>query len=83
MDETYARERGACDVLGVRAGSAWADVKAAYRKLALANHPDKLQGQLERAPTREEEVEAAKQFQQIQEAHDALAELYLQRGDKE
>ena len=83
MDETYARERGACDVLGVRVGSAWADVKAAYRKLALANHPDKLQGQLERAPTREEEVEAAKQFQQIQEAHDALAELYLQRGDKE
>jgi hypothetical protein len=81
MDE-HARERSACDVLGVRVGAEWGEIKAAYRGLALARHPDKLQGQLQRAPTPEEEAEAVRAFRETQEAHDTLQELYERRGDK-
>lgn len=82
MDEATL-ERRSCDALKVRVGAAWADVKAAYRKLALEHHPDKLQGKLERTPTQDEQAAAAARFREIQEAHDALEGMYEHRGLKQ
>ena len=38
--KTILQEESPWDVLGIPAGSAWNVIKAAFRKLALRNHPD-------------------------------------------
>ena len=53
--------------LGVKLGAGNDDVKAAFRKLALKWHPDKWLSKPE-----EEQLEAARQFKEIQAAYDAL-----------
>lgn len=55
-------------ILGLEAGATAADIKAAYRRLAQANHPDRF------ASLGEESVAAATQtFQRIQQAYEELS----------
>lgn len=54
------------DVLGVAQGSGDAEIKKAYRKLAMKWHPDKNPDIVE---------EASKKFQEIGEAYDVLSDL--------
>jgi hypothetical protein len=69
-------EERACRTLGVRLGTSWADVKKAYRALALEHHPDKLRVRLGREPSEAELAETVEKFKAVQEAHDLLEGLY-------
>lgn len=75
-------ERRASAVLGVSVGTAWADVKKAYREKALESHPDKLRSQLGREPTEEELAETTRRFKEVQEAHDTLEEMHVQGRER-
>jgi hypothetical protein len=62
-DDTRSRdEMRALDVLDLEADSSFDQVKAAYRRLAKANHPDLKPG----------DKEAAERFRQVQAAYDVL-----------
>ena len=62
-DGTRSRdEMRALDALGLESDAGFKDVKAAYRRLAKAHHPDLKPG----------DEEAAKRFQQVQAAYDVL-----------
>jgi len=60
MESAYA-------VLGVKSSDSNEDIKAAYRRLAIANHPDKVQHLGETAHS-----EAEKRFSQINEAYNKV-----------
>ena len=60
LDSAYA-------VLGVKSTDSNAEIKAAYRRLAIANHPDKVQHLGETAHN-----EAEKRFSQISEAYNKI-----------
>ncbi|CAO2836629.1 unnamed protein product [Amaranthus hypochondriacus] len=63
---------GSCyySVLGVRKDASSADIRAAYRKLALKWHPDRWA----RASNPSVAADAKRQFQQIQEAYSVLSD---------
>mmetsp|Transcript_14602 Transcript_14602/g.49447 ORF Transcript_14602/g.49447 Transcript_14602/m.49447 type:complete len:296 (-) Transcript_14602:152-1039(-) len=61
------RPHEAAKVLGVRSGASAADVRKAYRRLALKYHPDKLQTQSKRA-----RAVAEREFLRVQEAYRLL-----------
>jgi hypothetical protein len=70
-DGTRSREEmRALDVLDVETDAGFAEIKAAYRRLAKANHPDAAPG----------DEEAAKRFQQVQAAYDVLKKAEERRG---
>jgi len=52
------------DILGVAKGASDADIKKAYRKLAMKYHPDRNKGQ----------KDAESRFKEVQEAYDALSD---------
>ncbi len=52
------------DILGVAKGASDADIKKAYRKLAMKYHPDRNKGQ----------KDAESKFKEVQEAYDALSD---------
>ena len=72
-------EKKACKVLDVAVGAGWSEIKKAYRHKALEFHPDKLRAKLQREPNEEEVAEAARQFNEVQEAHDALERIHAER----
>ena len=72
-------EKKACKVLDVSVGAGWSEIKKAYRHKALEFHPDKLRAKLQREPNEEEVAEAARQFNEVQEAHDALERIHAER----
>ncbi len=63
-------EMRALDVLGVEGDAGFDEVKAAYRRLAKANHPDVAQG----------DAEAAERFQAVQAAYEVLRKAEERRG---
>ncbi|XP_062179526.1 uncharacterized protein LOC133884198 [Phragmites australis] len=65
-----ARQPSYYAVLGVARGASAAEIRAAYRKLALKWHPDKIK--MGRDPRVAEEAKA--RFQQIQEAYEVLSD---------
>jgi len=64
-------EMRALDVLELEADAAFDDIRAAYRRLAKANHPDVKPG----------DEEAAKRFQLIQASYDVLRRAEERRGN--
>ena len=72
-------EKKACKALDVAVGAGWSEIKKAYRHKALEFHPDKLRAKLQREPNEEEVAEAARQFNEVQEAHDALERIHAER----
>ncbi|XP_072982806.1 uncharacterized protein [Typha latifolia] len=70
MEADGARSNGSCyySLLGVRKNASVADIRAAYRKLALKWHPDRWAND----PTAV--GEAKKRFQRIQEAYSVLSD---------
>lgn len=59
-----ATKRDYYDILGVAKGASDADIKKAYRKLAMKYHPDRNKGQ----------KDAESRFKEVQEAYDALSD---------
>lgn len=59
-----ASKRDFYDILGVAKGSSDADIKKAYRKLAMKYHPDRNKGQ----------KDSESRFKEVQEAYDALSD---------
>eukprot|EP01006_Ploeotia_vitrea_P051636 TRINITY_DN67583_c7_g1_i1.p1 TRINITY_DN67583_c7_g1~~TRINITY_DN67583_c7_g1_i1.p1 ORF type:complete len:1009 (-),score=144.25 TRINITY_DN67583_c7_g1_i1:125-2827(-) len=57
------------DTLGISRQATTAEIKAAFRKLALKCHPDKMQSANDK-----EKADAEKQFKAINEAHDILGD---------
>src|SRR3954463_3332228 len=70
-DGTRSREEmKALDVLGVETDATSEQIKAAYRRLAKANHPDAAPG----------DAEAATRFQQVQAAYEVLRKAEERRA---
>ena len=70
-DGTRSRdEMRALDVLELEADAGFEDVRAAYRRLAKANHPD----------VRPDDAEAAARFQAVQAAYDVLRKAEERRA---
>src|SRR5947209_11222714 len=63
-------EMRALDVLEMETDASFAEIKAAYRRLAKANHPDAAPG----------DAEAAGRFQAVQAAYDVLKKAEERRG---
>ena len=63
-------EMRALDLLEVEADAGFEEIKAAYRRLAKANHPDAAPG----------DSEAAKRFQAVQAAYEVLRKAEERRG---
>ena len=59
-----AEKKNYYDILGVDKNASAAEIKAAYRKLAMKYHPDRNQGN----------EEAAERFKEINEAHEVLSD---------
>jgi len=72
-DGTRSRdEMRALDVLGVEVDADFAEIKASYRRLAKANHPD----------VKPDDAEAAKRFQAITAAYEVLSKAEERRNDR-
>ena len=70
---TEATEQQAYLILGVEPDAPLAEIKAAYRSLALKYHPDKAQG---RGASAEEIESATERFTQISEAYELLTQRF-------
>jgi hypothetical protein len=71
-DGTRSRdEMRALDALGLETDATFADIKAAHRRLAKANHPDLKQG----------DKEAAATFQKVQTAYEVLRKAEERRAE--
>ena len=62
--------------MGLRHSAPDRDVKAAYRKFALENHPDKVKGE----PDSADVVEAAARFMKVARAFETIMEARKGRG---
>ena len=72
-------ERSSRRVLGVSRNASHAEVRSAYKKLALKHHPDKIG-----ADATEKEIEETnRQFVKVQEAYDLLSGIEQDRKKKE
>jgi molecular chaperone DnaJ len=60
------------DILGVSKNASEAEIKAAFRKLTLKYHPDKLRQKLGREPTNDERKRAEEEFKEIKQAYEVL-----------
>ena len=67
-------EQAACRTLGVAPGTEAGELRAAWHRLALEHHPDKLRMRLGREPSDEEVAAAESRFNEIQDAYEVLRE---------
>ncbi|RIA93312.1 DnaJ domain-containing protein [Glomus cerebriforme] len=60
-------------ILGVSKNASKAEIKAAYQKLAIKHHPDRLRQKLGREPTEKEKKQAEEEFKKISQAYEVLS----------
>ncbi|RIA79070.1 DnaJ domain-containing protein, partial [Glomus cerebriforme] len=69
----FMSETNYYQILGVSKNASKAEIKAAYQKLAIKHHPDRLRQKLGREPTEKEKKQAEEEFKKISQAYEVLS----------